>query len=150
MERRWGLEFWPLPSRTCWSVFPSLGLFSGSLDIALCLFFHFWNTVNPHYLQIPYWSICLLGKIALQQPKEDSSMFLVIWRHAQSCDKFKEPTSRARSWPGTQGHSAFLSQLLCYKQVPFLRSVWVAFGGYFCALKNLGRFYNIVLTIHSM
>ena len=75
----------------------------------LFAFFHFWNTVHPHYLQIPYLPVCLLGKIALQQPKEESSVFLVICRQAQSCEKFKEPPSRACSWPGIQGHSAFLS-----------------------------------------
>ena len=126
-----GARVWSLPSRTSWSVSPSLWLFSGSLDTALCLFFHFWNTVHPHYLQIPYLPICLLGKIASQQPKEQSSVFLVICRHAQSCEKLKEPPSRARSWPGIQGHSAFLSQLLCYKLVHFLSSVQATLGGRF-------------------
>lgn len=85
------------------------------------------NIVSAHYSWILYLQICLLVKIYLQPSNQYLWDFCGQFghTHVQSGKKFELPDSYVLSWGWTrQKLSAFLFQLLHYKQMSFLPSIW--------------------------
>lgn len=80
------------------------------------------DTVDPHYSQILYFWICLLTKIYLFSPNQQS-WHTVICRYAQSGTKSEAPSTHIPSWGWARWGCAFLSQLSYCKQVCFSGSI---------------------------